>query len=78
MKPGDQCAFPQPLVDNAGRIDSAVAHGEGGMTLREYAAAKAMQGMLAATDPYGVVDLRHVASGAVKAADALLEELAKA
>lgn len=38
-------AFPQPQIDNQGRIDSALQFGEGGMTLRDYFAAKAMQGM---------------------------------
>lgn len=45
-----------------------------GMTLRQYAAIKAMQGLLAAV---GGGAAQHAAEQAVKAADALLAELEK-
>ena len=44
-----------------------------GVSVREYAAIKAMQGLLAA----GMDDAEYVAMRAVKAADALLAELEK-
>ena len=49
-------------------------YGTTGMTIRQYAAIKAMQGLLAAV---GGNAAQHVAEQAVKAADALLAELEK-
>lgn len=48
--------------------------GDAGMTLRQYAAIKAMQGLLA---KHGYIDAEYITQGAVKAADALLAELEK-
>ena len=45
-----------------------------GLTIRQYAAIKAMQGLLAEC---GGADVQYVAMRAVKAADALLAELEK-
>jgi hypothetical protein len=36
-------AYPQPIIDNQGRIDTACEYGHGGMTLRDYFAGLAMQ-----------------------------------
>lgn len=52
---------------------TAIYDSEKGMTLRQYAAIKAMQGMFAS----GMDNSEYVAMRAVKAADALLAELEK-
>lgn len=41
-------AFPQPLVENQGRIDNSNDYGFGGLTKREYFAAMAMQSIILA------------------------------
>lgn len=53
---------------------TAIYASEKGMTLRQYAAIKAMQGMFA---KHGTGDVDYVVKHAVKAADALLAELEK-
>lgn len=40
-------AFPNPLIDNQGRIDKSIDYGLGGLTKREYFAAQIIQGMMA-------------------------------
>lgn len=69
------CAFPSPIVcDNASNVRNAVNHGYAGMTLRDYFAAKAMQGQLAnATilDRFGLTE-DAVAKSSYQFADALL------
>lgn len=42
-KPENPMAFPQPMVDNQGRIDFAQDYGNGGMCLRDWFAGLAMQ-----------------------------------
>ena len=63
---GQQPAFPTAV----NRINN-----ESGMTLRQYAAIAAMQGIL--SDPRAPDDETKVASIAIACADALLAELAK-
>lgn len=53
---------------------TAIYDSEKGLSIRQYAAIKAMQGLLAAV---GSGAAQHVAEQAVKAADALLAELEK-
>ena len=57
-------AFPQYVINNGG------AYVEGGMTLRDYFAAKAMQGLLA-SDVYAPKD--KFAENAYAMADAMLK-----
>jgi len=45
---------------------------EGGMTLRDYLAAKAMQGVVSATEPLIKIDEPHLAMWSYKMADAML------
>jgi hypothetical protein len=45
-----------------------------GFELRDYFAAKAMQGLLASWDDYGIADYAPFAKVAYKAADAMLAE----
>lgn len=78
--PKDQ-AFPRPgynyrLSNPAmpGGEELRGVEGNGGMTLRAYFAAKAMQGVLAY---YGPNDMESSASKIVGIADALLAELSK-
>lgn len=42
-----ELAFPQQMTVNNGRVDFPYEYGVGGMTLRDYFAAKALSGMLA-------------------------------
>lgn len=49
----------------------------GGLTKREYFAAKAMQGLLAFADPGGTSHLNALVSESVEYADRLIEELNK-
>ena len=46
-------AFPQSAIDNQGRIDYADQMGFGGMTLRQWYAGMAMQGILAHPNALG-------------------------
>ena len=46
---------------------------ETGMTLRDYFAAKAMQGLVAGADPEGAINLHGVAEWSYNMADALLK-----
>lgn len=63
-------AFP---VQYSNESDGPTIMPTTGMTMRQYAAIKAMQGLLAD----GMDDSEYVAMRAVKAADALLAELEK-
>jgi hypothetical protein len=65
-------AFPQPQIDNQGRVDSALSFGEGGMTLRDYFAAKAMQSDLSIHGLEGC-DKLSIAEMAYEVADAMIE-----
>jgi hypothetical protein len=74
-------AFPQPAIDNAGRMDYADQVGYGGMTLRDYFAAQALIGLMAACADKTVKegkDANEVAAGVAIAcyslADAMLAE----
>jgi hypothetical protein len=58
-------AFPQYIISNGG------AHVDGGMTLRDYFAAKAMQALL--SEPKVTRDLMLYAGAAYDVADAMLE-----
>ena len=64
-------AFP---VQYSNESDGPTIMPTTGMTIRQYAAIKAMQGLLA---KHGYIDAEYIARGAVKAADALLAELEK-
>lgn len=44
-----------------------------GMTLRDYFAAKAMQGVIAATEPLIKIDEQHLAMWSYRMADAMLK-----
>lgn len=69
-------AFPQTAsVTPAGDFIWPASYGEGGMTNREYFAARAMQGIIA---HYGVMQEKPpvCAKSAVEFADALIAELA--
>jgi hypothetical protein len=59
-------AFPQFVISNFG------AHVEGGMTLRDYFAAKAMQGVLVGIE-CGPDDVANLAESAYILADAMLK-----
>lgn len=82
---GCQWAYPQPLGPDGLPTEADCFDGfEPGLTKRELFAAMAMQGLLADSCGNGVEsvvpdghDLAHIASVAVKCADALLAELAK-
>ena len=74
MSPGDDSAFPTGTHESI--ADLVKGHVSGGLTKREYFAAKALQGLLAL--PQSTRSPRHlVAEEAVMQADALLQELAK-
>jgi hypothetical protein len=61
-------AFPQFVLSNNG------TYAEGGMTLRDYFAAKAMQGILAGLLAYGRdIVWDQIAEDAYKQADAMLK-----
>jgi hypothetical protein len=62
-------AFPQPMVDNQGRIDSSNDYGYGGMSLRDYFAAQAMNQLCRNGD-----DAEATAHYAYQYADAMLKE----
>jgi hypothetical protein len=61
--------FPLPL----GTMDCAEPSQSGGMTLRDYFAATALQGIIAASDNMGPSYIPLVAKTAYKVADAMLE-----
>jgi hypothetical protein len=68
---GDSPAFSKPIsYYSHGNVD----HPQQGMTLREYFAAKAMQGLITRET---VVDISYAASMSVAYADALIEQLLK-
>lgn len=50
---------------------------DNGMTLRDYLAAKAMQGMCAHTDTWGISSQTNIAKTAYEIADKMLEERSK-
>jgi hypothetical protein len=58
-----QPAFPTVMLDKP----------EGGMTLRDYFAAKAMQGMLAACTGWSEANLERLAKCSYSTADAMLK-----
>lgn len=60
-------AFPVTVTDKSGQIAATQC----GMSLRDYFAAAAMQGMLSSPDG-GPSKLENLAGGAYKAADAML------
>ena len=62
-------AFPQYIISNGG------AHVDGGMTLRDYFAAKAMQSKTFSVRPYDTT--KEIANDAYRMADAMLAESAK-
>ena len=72
-------AFPQPIVDTRGNsgIVSAEEMQVGGMTLRDYFAAKAMQGLVASCNNQdrleGILGFRKISEAAYAAADAMLK-----
>lgn len=69
-------AFARPYSKAGGFSDSANEHAQTGMTLRDYFAAKALQGMLAASNrPQS--DEHMFARDAYTVADAMLAERAK-
>ena len=63
-------AFPFPAYTYP---NGEINHGEGGMTLRDYFAAKAMQGLLSADDGF-TMGSSLVAELAYDQADAMLKE----
>ena len=68
---GDSPAFPKPIsYYSHGDVD----HPQPGMTLREYFAATAMQGLITRET---VVDISYVAFMSVTYADALIQQLLK-
>jgi hypothetical protein len=58
-------AFPQYIISNGG------AHVDGGMTLRDYFAAKAMQSKTFSVRPYDTT--KEIADDAYRMADAMLK-----
>jgi hypothetical protein len=70
-------AYPQPAIDNQGRVDYALEMGWGGMTLRDYFAAQAIAGLLVhAVEPYGVY-AEALAAAAYGMADAMIAQRGK-
>lgn len=67
-------AFPLPAINNDGRIDYADDTGRGGMTLLDYFAAKALNGLLSQTDPSDYQMYPKIAGVAYRLADAMLAE----
>ena len=68
-------AFPRPLSTDDHRVPCNVAFEQDGMTLRQYAAVAAMQGLIE-SGPHDC-DEHGIAHDAVIHADALLARLAK-
>lgn len=84
MKPENEPAFPQPMVQGAnGMTCGWDGYGMGGMTLRDYFAAKAMQAIChtrsaGELNPRGDMTFAEIAAiQAYQFADALLAERAK-
>jgi len=72
-------AFPQHIAAVGSEIVSSVDGGEDGMTLRDYFAAKAMQGMLAQEwAPSEFTGVNKAAEDAYDIADAMLTAREKA
>lgn len=71
-------AFPQPMMEsqNGGGPITPASYGYGGMTIREYFAGRALQGIIS---HYGVMLEKPptCAKNAVELADALIAELEK-
>ena len=63
----DKAAFPQYVINNGG------AYVEGGMTLRDYFAAKAMQGMLAACTGWSEAQQERLAKCSYAMADEMMK-----
>jgi hypothetical protein len=59
----NEAAFPNPHLRDGS-----------GMTLRDYFAAKAMQGVISATEPLIKIDEQHLAMWSYKMADAMLKQ----
>lgn len=75
-KPTGGAAFPRPFSKTGEYADSCKEHAQSGMTLRDYFAAKAMQGMT--VNPYwDDFDFDTIAARAYQQADAMLAERAK-
>jgi hypothetical protein len=60
-------AYPQYVINNGG------AHVDGGMTLRDYFAAKAMQGLLSDPDWRKYMNFEETAYAAYKQANAMMK-----
>ena len=72
MKPNDQPAFPRPFsVDDVDPDISYPAHV--GLSMRDYFAAKALQGLVSAWGGHDVTDFDELASDAYNMADAMLK-----
>lgn len=70
MSKDDTCAFPQ-LYTTPGPYGSGKINHEGGMTLRDYFAAKALQGLVACP---GDAPAENYALVSYRLADAMLKE----
>ena len=64
-------AFPRTVTINDG-IDGFTERKNNGMTLRDYFAAAALQGMMAEYDPEDELE-HHIAKWSYKAADAMIK-----
>jgi hypothetical protein len=76
VEDGGGFAFPQPGVYDGGRDEVnpvGAYYDAGGMSLRDYFAAKAMQGYLAAGIGRAIDNPDHLAQWAYENADAMLE-----
>ena len=69
-------AFPQPLIDNQGRIDSSDSYGFGGLTLRDYFAAASLTGIQANSANHPTLITKDVKL-AYKTADLMIAERTK-
>lgn len=83
-KPNNPLAFPQPLVNVDGMVGSSFGENLGGMTLRDYFAAKAMQALITEGDRLSTVATEEnmpitvtAAKMAYAMSDAMLEEREK-
>lgn len=76
-KPNNPMAFPQPAINNNGRIDYADHQGYGGLAMRDYFAAAALQGFLANSQIKTRFDPKDDAEYCYKIADAMLKEREK-
>lgn len=64
-------AFPRPFSKTGEYSDSTKEHAQAGMTLRDYFAAKALQGICAHPDTWGR-QTNEIAKAAYELADAML------